>query len=169
MSSRELVFSDGSSDKFWNIELDGSSHTVNYGRRGTSGQTKTKEFSDEEEAQKSFDKLVEQKLKKGYTDAGRLKPAAKKKTAAKKATATKKAAAKKTATKSAGAAKKSAGKKSAESPTAVRLVLGDAKSTKFWAISLDGASHTVDYGSSGNRWSNQNEGFRIRRRRPRIV
>jgi len=60
---------DSSSSKFWNIELDGSSHTVNYGRTGTDGQTKTKEFDSDEEAKKSFDKLVKSKMKKGYTDA----------------------------------------------------------------------------------------------------
>lgn len=69
MSRRELVFMDSASNKFWNIELTGNSHTVTYGRAGTSGQTKTKSFADEDKAQKDFDKLVAEKLKKGYVDA----------------------------------------------------------------------------------------------------
>lgn len=66
--TRSLTFSDGSSNKFWTIELDGSSHTVTYGRIGTAGQTQTKDFADDAAAQKSYDKLVAEKLKKGYTD-----------------------------------------------------------------------------------------------------
>ncbi|MEW4564783.1 DUF4132 domain-containing protein [Bremerella sp. JC770] len=68
--SRSLLFSDGSSNKFWNIELDGSSHTVKFGRVGTDGQTRTKDFDSEEDAKKSYDKLVAEKLKKGYEDPG---------------------------------------------------------------------------------------------------
>jgi predicted DNA-binding WGR domain protein len=70
MERRELVFMDAKSSKFWNIELDGVSHTVTYGRTGTSGQSKTKEFPSEEKAKKDFDKLVASKLGKGYVDAG---------------------------------------------------------------------------------------------------
>ncbi len=87
MSSRQLVLSEGTSDKFWNIELEGTSHTVTYGRVGTNGQSKTKQFDDAAACQKSFDKLVEQKLKKGYADSGKKSstPAVAKRTA--KATA----------------------------------------------------------------------------------
>ncbi len=67
--SRHLTFSEGSSHKFWKIELDGSSHTVVYGRIGTNGQTQTKDFNDEAAARKSFDKLVAEKINKGYADA----------------------------------------------------------------------------------------------------
>ncbi|QDV44501.1 WGR domain protein [Stieleria neptunia] len=70
MNRRELVFMDSASNKFWNIELSGDSHTVNFGRSGTDGQTKTKSFANEEAARKDFDKLVAAKMKKGYVDAG---------------------------------------------------------------------------------------------------
>jgi predicted DNA-binding WGR domain protein len=66
--SRSLVFSEGSSNKFWTIEMAGSSHTVTFGRVGSAGQTQTKEFGDGGAARKSFDKLVAEKLKKGYVD-----------------------------------------------------------------------------------------------------
>ena len=67
---RKLIFMDANSSKFWNIVLEGNSHTVNYGRTGTDGQTKTKEFDDAQKAQASFEKLVKQKIGKGYVDAG---------------------------------------------------------------------------------------------------
>lgn len=73
-SSRSLVFSDGSSNKFWRIELDGDSHTVTFGRVGTSGQSQTKTFDSAAEATKSHDKLVAEKLKKGYVDDGSASP-----------------------------------------------------------------------------------------------
>ncbi|XZE44287.1 STM4015 family protein [Pirellulaceae bacterium SH467] len=69
MNRRELVFMDSTSNKFWNIELAGDSHTVTYGRAGTDGQSKTKSFADEGAARKDFDKLIAEKLKKGYVDA----------------------------------------------------------------------------------------------------
>lgn len=77
--SRHLTFSDGSSDKFWKIVLEGSSHTVTFGRIGTSGQTQTKDFESAADARKSYDKLVAEKTKKGYADAagGTTTPAAK--------------------------------------------------------------------------------------------
>jgi predicted DNA-binding WGR domain protein len=68
MNQRSLHYCDGKSDKFWTIILDGKSHTVHYGRVGTVGQTQTKEFSSEAEALKSYEKLVNQKLKKGYVE-----------------------------------------------------------------------------------------------------
>lgn len=67
---RKLIFMDANSSKFWNIVLEGNSHTVNYGRTGTDGQTKTKDFDDAQKAQASFEKLVKQKIGKGYVDAG---------------------------------------------------------------------------------------------------
>jgi predicted DNA-binding WGR domain protein len=65
---RELFFQEGTSNKFWKIQLDGSAHTVIFGRIGTEGQHQTKEFDNDAAARKSFDKLVAEKLKKGYVD-----------------------------------------------------------------------------------------------------
>ncbi len=58
--------SDGKSNKFWEINLDGDTFTVNYGRIGTSGQSSTKVFATEEKARNEHDKLVKSKEKKGY-------------------------------------------------------------------------------------------------------
>ena len=69
MQRVELIFMDAKSSKFWHIELADSSHTVTYGRVGTDGQTKTKEFDSAEKAQASYDKLIKQKMSKGYVEA----------------------------------------------------------------------------------------------------
>lgn len=66
---RELVYMDAKSSKFWNIELAGNSYNVTYGRIGTEGQTLTKPFASEEAARKEADKLIKEKLGKGYVDA----------------------------------------------------------------------------------------------------
>jgi uncharacterized protein (TIGR02996 family) len=65
---RTFVYSDASSHKFWNIELLGSSFTVTYGRQGTAGQTQTKTFPSDAAALKEHDKLVKEKLGKGYKE-----------------------------------------------------------------------------------------------------
>ena len=70
---RTFVFSDGKSNKFWNIDLQGSSFTVTFGKVGTRGQTQKKDFADAAKAKQAHDKLVAEKLGKGYveTTAGR--------------------------------------------------------------------------------------------------
>lgn len=70
MERRDLIFMDSKSSKFWSIRLDGTSHTVTYGRMGTDGQTKTKVLPSGEKAKSDFDKMVASKLAKGYVDAG---------------------------------------------------------------------------------------------------
>jgi predicted DNA-binding WGR domain protein len=59
-------FSDGKSNKFWEIELDGTSFTTTYGRIGTNGQTSMKEYDSTDKAKKEYDKLIAEKVKKGY-------------------------------------------------------------------------------------------------------
>jgi predicted DNA-binding WGR domain protein len=66
----DLEFVEGTSSKFWRARVDGSTVTVNYGRIGTTGQTQPKDFGDVGAAQKEYDKLVREKRKKGYVDAG---------------------------------------------------------------------------------------------------
>jgi predicted DNA-binding WGR domain protein len=68
MITRSFELTDGNSDKFWTITVAGKRHTVNFGRRGTSGQTQTKDFGDDNAAKRAFDKLVAEKLKKGYVE-----------------------------------------------------------------------------------------------------
>jgi len=75
---RELVYMDAKSSKFWSIELAGNSHTVKFGRIGTGGQTATKTFADETAARKDMEKLIREKLGKGYVDAAASDSAARK-------------------------------------------------------------------------------------------
>jgi uncharacterized protein (TIGR02996 family) len=63
---RTFQYSDAKSHKFWNIEVSGSSLTVTYGKVGAAGQTQTKSFATPEKAQAEADKLIKEKLKKGY-------------------------------------------------------------------------------------------------------
>ncbi|MCE9667170.1 WGR domain-containing protein [Myxococcus stipitatus] len=59
-------FKEGSSNKFWEITLEGDSFTAKWGRIGTEGQEKTQSFDSEEAARKEYEKLIREKEKKGY-------------------------------------------------------------------------------------------------------
>jgi predicted DNA-binding WGR domain protein len=65
---REFHFTEGTSRKFWAVELRGEQMTVQFGRIGSEGQTQTKEFDTAAEARQACDKLVAEKLKKGYVE-----------------------------------------------------------------------------------------------------
>jgi uncharacterized protein (TIGR02996 family) len=65
---RTFVCKEGGSNKFWNIDLQGASFTVTFGKLGTKGQTQKKDFPDEDRAQKAHDKLIAEKLGKGYVE-----------------------------------------------------------------------------------------------------
>src|SRR5512139_3242289 len=65
-----LEFEEGTSSKFWRARVEGKTLYVNYGKIGSAGQTQVKDFGDGASAQKEYDKLVREKRKKGYVDAG---------------------------------------------------------------------------------------------------
>jgi len=67
-AKRYFEFVDGSSNKFWEIWMDGCDVTTNWGKIGTGGQTKTKSFPDETKAKKEYDKLLAEKTGKGYVE-----------------------------------------------------------------------------------------------------
>jgi len=67
---KHLKYIDGTSDKFWEIQTSGDSHTVTYGRNGTDGQSKTKTFDTEEACLADAEKLIREKTKKGYSEDG---------------------------------------------------------------------------------------------------
>jgi predicted DNA-binding WGR domain protein len=66
MHSFEFV--EGTSAKFWEVDRDGVEVTVRWGRVGTSGQTKSKTFADESQAQAHELKLITEKTRKGYAE-----------------------------------------------------------------------------------------------------
>lgn len=63
-----LQYIQGGSKKFWEISTTGNSVTVRFGRIGTTGQTQTKAFANENAAKHEMEKLIAQKRKKGYRD-----------------------------------------------------------------------------------------------------
>ncbi|MGE0872216.1 MAG: WGR domain-containing protein [Kofleriaceae bacterium] len=58
---------EGTSNKFWEIELSGASFKTTYGRIGTAGQTTLKAFKSEAEAEREYDKII---AEKGYALVG---------------------------------------------------------------------------------------------------
>ena len=62
----ELV--DGTSSKFWEIQLVGASFTTRYGKIGSTGQKTLKEYTSEARALDEYQKLVVEKTKKGYVE-----------------------------------------------------------------------------------------------------
>ncbi|WP_061218823.1 WGR domain-containing protein [Leptospira weilii] len=65
-----LIFKDEKSDKFWNVEVSRKSFTVTYGKTGTAGTSQTKTFDSKEKCLKEAEKLLSEKLKKGYMEKG---------------------------------------------------------------------------------------------------
>lgn len=69
---KHLQFIDGTSDKFWQIDVVGSEFTVTYGRNGTSGTSQIKSFDRAAECLKAAEKLLAEKIKKGYSEDGQV-------------------------------------------------------------------------------------------------
>ena len=65
---RRFEFVSGGSQKFWEIAVAGKSFTVRFGRIGTRGQEQTKSYSDEAKSCREADKLIQEKLRKGYAE-----------------------------------------------------------------------------------------------------
>lgn len=61
-----LIYQDNSSNKFWKITTFQNAYTITYGKIGSVGSVKTKEFDSEETCLKESEKLIQSKLKKGY-------------------------------------------------------------------------------------------------------
>ncbi len=163
-------FSDGSSNKFWDITLEGASFTTTYGRIGTDGQTSMKEYDSEDKAKKEYDKLIAEKTKKGYELVSGDAPEATAPAKAAAKPAEKAAPAKNAAVfddegdddeEAKAPPKAKAAKPAAAAPsTAAGSSKGDAagaryfefiegSSSKFWEIVMDGSSFTTRYGKIG--------------------
>ncbi|TEX51546.1 MAG: hypothetical protein B7C55_05025 [Actinomycetales bacterium mxb001] len=56
------------SAKFWEVIVDGSAVVVRFGKIGATGQTTRKDYADAGAAQVEADKLIAQKMKKGYEE-----------------------------------------------------------------------------------------------------
>ncbi|MCX5740881.1 MAG: WGR domain-containing protein [Proteobacteria bacterium] len=121
-------FTEGSSSKFWQIDLKGASFTTTFGKIGSAGQTSLKEWSDAATAKKEHDKLVAEKTKKGYALVGKAAPA--------KAAPAKAVPAKATPAKAAKAApaKPAAAK---TNPALEKQIDADPDSADAWAVYAD--------------------------------
>jgi predicted DNA-binding WGR domain protein len=143
-------------EKFWEITLDGASHTVRYGKIGTAGQAKTKDFDDEDAAKKDHDKLIKEKTGKGYEET-EAEPASTKAPAAAPTPAPAPAVAKPAAAPApAPAPAKPAPAPAVVADSGARRFEMDGK---FWEISVDGASHTVRFGKVGAAGQEKTKGF----------
>jgi predicted DNA-binding WGR domain protein len=76
---RFFVFAGENSNKFWDIEIKDKSYTVNFGKMPDrnefsekSGKLTEKTFEDEESCKKAAEKIINQKLKKGYVELDKL-------------------------------------------------------------------------------------------------
>lgn len=69
-SKRRFEFVEGSSSKFWEVEVDGPRMTVCFGRVGTAGSPKDKTFASAAESEREATKLIAEKTKKGYVEVG---------------------------------------------------------------------------------------------------
>jgi predicted DNA-binding WGR domain protein len=65
---RRFEMREGGSSKFWEASCTGSVLTVRFGKIGSDGQTQTKKLASPAAAQKELDKLVAEKMKKGYVE-----------------------------------------------------------------------------------------------------
>jgi DNA ligase-1 len=66
--TRRFEFVSGSSSKFWEITTKGAETVVRWGRLGTDGQSQTKTYPDAASANKQAEKLIAEKLGKGYCE-----------------------------------------------------------------------------------------------------
>ncbi len=66
--ARYFEFIEGTSAKFWEIRVEGSSFFTRYGKIGTDGQVTQKDYDSEAKAQAEAAKLVAEKTKKGYAE-----------------------------------------------------------------------------------------------------
>ncbi len=67
-ATRRFELSEGKSNKFWEVTLQGTEVTVRYGRIGSQGQSNVKSFADEAAATTHIARLIDEKTGKGYRE-----------------------------------------------------------------------------------------------------
>jgi DNA ligase 1 len=68
---RYFEFVGGNSSKFWEVSQSGNTMTTRWGRIGSTGQSKTKGFADEQAAANAIAVLIEEKTDEGYVERSR--------------------------------------------------------------------------------------------------
>jgi predicted DNA-binding WGR domain protein len=139
-------FKEGTSNKFWVINLDGTSFSTTYGKIGTDGQETVKDWGDEDKAKKEYDKLVAEKVKKGYklvgNGGGGAAKAAPKKPVFDDEGDDEEEEAPKPKAKAASSGGGGGGKKR-------HFEFVEGSSSKFWEVWVDGTSFCTRYGRIG--------------------
>lgn len=65
---RRFEFIERNSSKFWEIEVSGTEVHIQFGRIGTAGQAVAKSFADQTAATRHAEKVIREKIGKGYTE-----------------------------------------------------------------------------------------------------
>ena len=145
LSRRAFYFGKVNQGKFWIIELDGESQRVQYGQLQAYGwnhyigTAKEREFEDEASALLDYHKKIEKKLREGYVEFHARKTDY--------------------AQRPEGLAKPKKRPKQAAAGGQRRFELVEGSSSKFWAIAVDGNSHTVSYGRIGTKGQTKTKSF----------
>ncbi|MFT3710963.1 MAG: WGR domain-containing protein [Archangium sp.] len=150
---RYFEFSEGTSNKFWEVWIEGNSLMTRYGKIGANGQQTVKDEGSPAGAQKLFDKLVREKTGKGYVEKGGGGGAP---AAAAPAPAAKKEAA--------PAAKKEAPPAAAAAPVQVeegfrRFEFSEGSSNKFWEVKVEGEQQIIRFGKIGTAGQTKEKDF----------
>lgn len=74
MTTRRFECTTDGANKFWEVEVTASELRVRFGKLGTDGQQSLKSFPDEAKATAAAEKLIREKVGKGYVERGASKP-----------------------------------------------------------------------------------------------
>lgn len=156
MAKRYFEFSEGTSNKFWEVWVEGTKVLTRYGKIGAGGQTTVKDEGSPAAAQKLHDKLVGEKTKKGYAEKGGGGAAATPAPAA--AAAPKKVAVK------VGPAASPPPPPAAKGPVTVepgfrRFEFVEGGSSKFWEVKVEEEVQTVRFGKIGTAGQEKTKDF----------
>jgi DNA ligase-1 len=65
-AKRHFEFTEGTSNKFWEVFHEGSEMTTRYGKIGTDGRSTTKSYGSPEKAAEETAKIIAKKVEEGY-------------------------------------------------------------------------------------------------------
>jgi uncharacterized protein (TIGR02996 family) len=147
MTRRYFEFSEGTSNKFWEVWVEGNKVLTRYGKIGANGQTTIKDEASPANAKALHDKLVKEKTGKGYLERGGAPAAA--------AEAPPPAAAKKAAPAPVAAMKQEA----VVEPGFRRFEFSEGTSNKFWEVKVEESTQFVRYGKIGTAGQEKEKEF----------
>lgn len=145
MAKRYFEFVEGTSNKFWEIWIDGTKVLTRYGKIGANGQTTVKNEASPADAQKLHDKLVREKTGKGYVEQGAQAAAA--------------PASAPVAAPAAAAPAASAKAAVVVEPGFRRFEFSEGTSNKFWEVKVEGEQQIVRFGKIGTAGQEKEKDF----------